>query len=238
MARKGREISSTGMYHVILRSKTNLFQNDKDYQEFFNCLSRYFSGPCELYAYSLEKNKIHLALYTKESLSSVLKPLCTSYARYSNRIHNTTGRLFYDRYISKPIENAKELSEIVRFISNKPADYTSYEEYKNSPKFCNTTKIENDKITNQGIILPYTDDYSSMSDIQLKKFVLYCFNKNTTVKKTEINDIILNACKNSNISKSRLYRIFEKSPKPNTDIIKTKKEDTKPKKQELSVWLL
>ncbi len=250
MARKGRIISDTGMYHVILRGNDGLFFRDEDYNVFLDTLSTYIkSNSSELYAYSLEKNKVHLAFYTASNISLLLKPLCTSYARYINRVYKRSGKLFYDRYISNPINSNPELLELVAFISNKPCVYSSLDEYKGKKGICQTKKFSKkadlEKIINPVLIVPYTDDYAAMSDKELKKLMLlYYKNSKGSVLKSEQKDFLEFATKNSNLSLSRLSRIFGFSaamPKKKTELT-NKKEDTPkaeaPKKKELSVWLL
>lgn len=250
MARKGRIISDTGMYHVILRGNDGLFFRDEDYNVFLDTLSTYFkSNSSELYAYSLEKNKVHLAFYTASNISLLLKPLCTSYARYINRVYKRSGKLFYDRYISNPISSDEQLLEIIAFISNKPCVYSSLDEYNGKKGICDikkySKKADLEKIINPAFIVPYTDDYAAMSDKDLKKLMLFYYKKSKgSVLKSEQKDFLDFATKNSNLSVSRLSRVFGLGaaiPKKNTKPIVKKEETPKaeaPKKKELSVWLL
>ena len=250
MARKGRLISDTGMYHVILRGNDGLFFREEDYDVFLNTLSTYIkNNTSELYAYSLEKNKVHLAFYTSSNISLLLKPLCTSYARYINRVYKRSGKLFYDRYMSNPIASYEQLLEIVSFISNKPCVYSSLNEYNGKKGICATKKFlkktDLDKIITPDLIVPYTDDYSAMSDKELKKLMLIFYkNSKGSVLKSEQKDFLEFATKNSNLSISRLSRIFgftssitKKKTKPVQEKENTPKVEA-PKKKELSVWLL
>lgn len=240
MARRGREISPSGMYHVILRGNKGLFFSDADYGEFLKRLSEYFSGSTKLYAYSLEKNRVHLAFYTDNNISDVLKPFCTGYARYVNRTHNKSGKLFYDRYISNPISDIDALTRVVCYISNKDAR-TSIDEYKGKKFLCSTDKVNSDLIINPKVIIPCTDDFTSMNDREIKKIILHAFGKKSSqIPKEELKNIIKLSTENSNLSKSRLSKIFGLKPEFNHSLKKepeiVKKEPKK--KQELSVWLL
>lgn len=112
MARKGREISSTGIYHVLLRGENQLFLTEEDYEQFYRLLQKYFEEGPLLFGYCMDRQTVHLLV--KESgggggLSAVIKPLTTSYARYFNRVHGQAGKLFYDRYQSEPVESGQEL---------------------------------------------------------------------------------------------------------------------------------
>ena len=42
MAREKREISSTGMYHILLRGIDELFSKDEDFKEFSTTLEKFF----------------------------------------------------------------------------------------------------------------------------------------------------------------------------------------------------
>ena len=87
-----------------------------DYFEFENKLKEYFFGDNKLLAYVLLPDRVHLVTYEPPTSSSPTKPLCTSYARYYNRRHASTGRLFYDRFKSVPLETAFDITDTVKFL--------------------------------------------------------------------------------------------------------------------------
>ena len=69
MARKARQKSSTGIYHVIIRGigKQILFEEDQDRQYFLNLLKKYKSEQqISLYCYCLMENHVHLLVHDKE----------------------------------------------------------------------------------------------------------------------------------------------------------------------------
>ncbi len=117
MAREARKISSKGMYTVILRGE-RLFMGEEDRKVFLELLKRYFEGG-EVFGYDLSDGQIRLVVKeTPKGISMTMKPLITSYARYFNRTHNTAGKLFSGRFISEPIESAKEKDEAVFALSS------------------------------------------------------------------------------------------------------------------------
>ena len=65
MPRKARTVSSSGIYHIILRSvnKHIIFEEDFDYQKFLfvlsDCEEKYDTS---IYAYCLMDNHIHMLL--------------------------------------------------------------------------------------------------------------------------------------------------------------------------------
>ena len=110
MARKARELSKSGMYRVTLRGE-ELFKSDADKAVFRELLTKYFETG-EIYGMSLEKTEIDLVVKEGENgISMTMKPLITSYARYFNKTHSITGKLFSDRFISVPIETEEEKAE-------------------------------------------------------------------------------------------------------------------------------
>ena len=80
MARKARRHSNTGIYHVMLRgiNRQDLFHEESDYLFFLERL-RLLAHPkneknepasplCDIYAYCLMTNHVHVMLATKEKL--------------------------------------------------------------------------------------------------------------------------------------------------------------------------
>ena len=264
MARKGRIISSTGIYHILMRGNDRLFFSQDDYSQFLELLKKYFSNDASVYAYSLDKNKIHLAISLQGNPSDKLKPLSTAYARYVNRVYGKAGKLFYDRFVSEPIESNEALSNAVRYITKIPSQLNSESEYSNEANVCDVKSlgkmINLDELYSLGAVIPCTDDFSYMSDSDLKRLILKLSGlRNTSGNLSVLKEYIIKASTSSNLSKARLFRIFniagvysdssrksktQKNPiKPkieNTnkaEKTEIKKENTNNKK-ELSVWLL
>ena len=85
MSRKPREISPSGIYHVIWRGldKMQLFYSPADYLAFLNYLSLIVDDSFVLIAYCLMGNHIHLVLKTSkkdcETLSIKMKQLGVRY---------------------------------------------------------------------------------------------------------------------------------------------------------------
>lgn len=127
MARKARVKSKSGMYHVLLRAKSRLFLDDSD-REYFNAvLEKYLNigDTGRLLGKRISDGCVHLIIDEGDgSLSAILKPMCTSYARYFNRVHGTDGSLFDGRFKSEPIENDYELASIILYMyRDGPKDY-------------------------------------------------------------------------------------------------------------------
>ena len=117
MARKKREVSETGIYHVLFRGINSLFLTNEDYETFLSLLVQKANGT-KIISYSLLENRIHIiADAGSASIGKALKPIATSYARYCNRTRMQKGKLFYDRFKSETISSIEELADAVAFVN-------------------------------------------------------------------------------------------------------------------------
>lgn len=124
MPRKAREISSTGIYHVVMRgvNKCSIFLDKEDKQKFIKTLI-YYRRKCglNLYAYCLMDNHVHFLLKEgNESLSLTLQRIGTSYVSWFNRKHGRCGHLFQDRYKSERVEDDAYFLTVIRYIHQNP----------------------------------------------------------------------------------------------------------------------
>ena len=62
MARKAREKSSTGIYHILLRANNKLFLNDADKDYFVSLAGEYFRDGVSIYGYRTENERVHIVL--------------------------------------------------------------------------------------------------------------------------------------------------------------------------------
>lgn len=124
MPRKARIISSTGIYHIILRSVNQqiIFEEDSDYHKFlhilFDCQKKY---DFDIYAYCLMSNHIHILINDKNCrLSSIFQSIGTRFARWYNQKYLRFGHLFQERFISRPVENSQYFLYVIMYIHNNP----------------------------------------------------------------------------------------------------------------------
>ena len=121
MARPLREISSTGIYHVMLRgiNRQIIFEHPVDYRKFIDLLclmispsdelGRPLPSLCRIYAYCLMPNHVHMIIQEKsENLSIVIHRIATAYALYYNKKYERCGHLFQDRFRSEPIKGRND----------------------------------------------------------------------------------------------------------------------------------
>jgi len=155
MPRKARKLSSTNIYHVMIRGnrKQDIFLEDYDRFKFVKILKKVKQKEeYELYAYCLMSNHVHLLIKEKnEQISRVMKRINISYVNYFNRKYQQIGHLFQGRYKSEPIESENYLLAVLSYIHNNPLNaliVKNLEEYPWS-SYCLYTK----KLSHQDFLI-------------------------------------------------------------------------------------
>jgi REP element-mobilizing transposase RayT len=134
MARRPRESSGTGIYHVMIRgiNRQNIFDDEEDYTHFISVLyqqvcptdeitGKPLPSRCIFYAYCLMSNHVHLLIReSSECLASVIKRIAVSYAQYYNKKYIRFGHLFQDRFKSEPVNDMEYFATLLRYIHQNP----------------------------------------------------------------------------------------------------------------------
>jgi REP element-mobilizing transposase RayT len=125
MARKPREISSSGVYHIMLRgiNKKCVFHEKSDETKFLEILTDLkVEYDFEVYAYCFMYNHVHIMLKESESglISKFMKILLVRYVGWYNVAHHRCGSLFQSRFKSEPVDSAKYFQQLVRYIHRNP----------------------------------------------------------------------------------------------------------------------
>ena len=124
MPRKARKISSTNIYHIMIRgiNKQIIFEDDGDRRFFLKTL-----GHCKevsgfrLYAFCLMSNHLHLLMETgEEPLETVFKRIGSGYVKWYNQKYQRTGHLFADRFRSENVESERYFMTVLRYILWNP----------------------------------------------------------------------------------------------------------------------
>ena len=133
MARKARQASKTGIYHVMLRgvNRQDIFESEKDYLKFLNLMQRAAFPEDEdgnpmppnliIYAYCLMPNHVHLLV--KEQgvrISDAIKSISVSYAFFFNVKYEHLGHLFQDRFRSETVNDMDYFVTLIRYIHQNP----------------------------------------------------------------------------------------------------------------------
>ena len=167
MPRKSRESSGTGIYHVMLRgiNRQNIFYDVNDYETFLMSLrklthpedEKHLPKPplCDVYAYCLMPNHVHLLLREKsEGLAVVMKSLGVAYAWHYNKKYQHLGPVFQDRFRSEPVNNDAYFFTLLRYIHQNPQkaglsesvasyQWSSWHEFEGINLICATKPITN-----------------------------------------------------------------------------------------------
>jgi REP element-mobilizing transposase RayT len=133
MARKPREKSGTGIYHVMLRgiNKQDIFEDDEDYTLFRGLLFHmvYYKDEqgklqeprCIFYAYCIMTNHVHLLIReSAEDISTVIQRISVAYALYYNNKYQRAGHLFQNRFRSEPVNDMAYFVTLIRYIHQNP----------------------------------------------------------------------------------------------------------------------
>lgn len=124
MPRNARQLSKTGIYHIMLRGneRRDIFLEDADKLTFIDFLyAKKSDEGCLLYAYCLMDNHVHIVV--KEGcngIAKLMKRIGTSYVKYFNQKYQRVGHLFQDRYKSETIESDSYFLTVIRYIHQNP----------------------------------------------------------------------------------------------------------------------
>ena len=124
MPRTAREVSATGIYHVMVRGidKRDIFLKVGDCRKFLSLVEKAREkSDFQLLGYCLMPNHVHLLLRTEEDpVGDVMKRITVGYAQYHNLVHNRFGHLFQNRFRSETVEDDTYFKTVLRYIHQNP----------------------------------------------------------------------------------------------------------------------
>lgn len=124
MPRHARQLSETGVYHVMFRgvNRDVILLDHEDHARFLYALALVKADSlCAVLAYCLMPNHVHLLLRTDaEPLALTMKRLGVRYASWFNRKYERSGHVFQDRFRSQPVEDDTYFITVVRYVWNNP----------------------------------------------------------------------------------------------------------------------
>ena len=145
MARIARQISQSGLYHIVFRgvNRQHIFEEEADYIKLKEILMNLkMDMGFEIYVYCFMTNHAHILLKERETgdISQIMKRLLTKYARWYNIKYKRSGALIANRYKSQPVEVDEYFLSVVRYIHQNPLkarmikelneyEWSSYNEY-------------------------------------------------------------------------------------------------------------
>lgn len=125
MGRKARKISSTGIYHIMLRgnNREQVFLSGRDTNVFLAILEQQkIKHNMKMYGFCLMPNHVHLAVKEPEAglISKFMHGLETAFTKWYNIEHEKCGHVFQGRFKSEPVETIEYLANLIRYIHNNP----------------------------------------------------------------------------------------------------------------------
>lgn len=126
MARKPRELSASGVYHVMWRGidRQQIFLDDADSIKFLALCAAVLNEWFQILAFCLMGNHLHLLIKTKkdtpEAMEIAMKKLGIRYAQYFNRRYLRVGPAFQGRYKSVPVQTRNYFLRVMRYIHQNP----------------------------------------------------------------------------------------------------------------------
>ena len=125
MPRKPRFYVPGAPVHAVQRghNRSAFFFGDLDYLEYLRCLKQAAdSCGCEVHAYVLMTNHVHLLLTPKhaDSLGRLFQSIGRHYVRYINETYQRHGGLCEGRYKSNVIDSQAYLLSCMRYIELNP----------------------------------------------------------------------------------------------------------------------
>jgi len=135
MPRAARKVSSTGIYHIMIRgiNRSGIFYDVEDKNKFLEILEKVKGeAKFELYAYCLMGNHAHFLLKENEesTISEIMKKVCGTYGSWFNYRHHRVGHLFQDRFKSECVETQTYFVTVLKYILNNPVNANIVEEAK------------------------------------------------------------------------------------------------------------
>ena len=145
MSRQKRQLSKSGLYHIIFKgiSRQNIFEEEADYEKLKEIIKK-VKGEMhlELYAYCFMTNHVHLFIKEEKAgdISKIMTKILSHYATWFNIKYLRSGILFCNRYKSEPVEDEGYYLSLIRYIHQNPLKagmvtavgaypYSSYNEY-------------------------------------------------------------------------------------------------------------
>ena len=125
MARRPRTVVPGVPMHLVQRgnNRSPTFFADTDYSYYLECLRMAVEkSGCEIHAYVLMTNHVHLLVTPREtdSVSLLMQSVGRRYVRYINSVYQRSGTLWEGRYKSVLIDSEGYLLTCYRYIELNP----------------------------------------------------------------------------------------------------------------------
>lgn len=128
---RSRNVSNTDHVFNRARDGRRMFMDDADREYFHDLLVRALvrlDGGAKLISYCLLSTHFHLIIreYLPGAQASLMNGVLSSYVRYFNRRHGTSGPMFKGEYRGVPIRNSRELRWKIAYVHDNHARGLEY----------------------------------------------------------------------------------------------------------------
>ena len=169
MSRLARNISQSGLYHILFRgvNQQNIFEEASDFEKLKETIAIVKQDlHFEIYAYCFMSNHVHIVLKEKTlgDISLIMKRILTKYARWYNIKYGRSGALIANRYKSVPVEIDEYFLQLIRYVHQNPIKAGIAEKVEDYPYSSFIEYINESDLTNTDFLLQM---------ISLKEFVDY-----------------------------------------------------------------
>jgi putative transposase len=125
MPRAARQVLEGVPHHIVLRgnNRRRLFSYPRDYLFFIGLMSpRLIHSDVCVHALCLMPNHVHLLAspFDEGAFGRLVKRVAQRYAQVRNKRYGTTGKLFEQRYYSKPLKSERHLAIATAYIDLNP----------------------------------------------------------------------------------------------------------------------
>ena len=121
MARQARRVAVGSPHHVVLRgnNRRKIFSYEHERSTFLSLVAR-AQPKCDVHALCLMSNHVHLIAtpHSRTALGRFVKSFAQRYAQLRNRRRKASGKLFEERFWSKPIGDATYLAIATAYVDD------------------------------------------------------------------------------------------------------------------------
>ncbi|UCF47459.1 MAG: transposase, partial [Myxococcales bacterium] len=125
MPRAARQVLEGVPHHIVLRgnNRRRLFSYPRDYLFFLALMSGQLTrSNMSAHALCLMPNHVHLLAtpFREDALGTFVKRVAQRYAQVRNKRYQTTGKLFEQRYYSRPMKSESHLAIATAYVDLNP----------------------------------------------------------------------------------------------------------------------
>ena len=139
MPRTARVKSYMGIYHVIVRSISDvyLFRSNDDKERYLQLVKKYQETFLfKVYAYCIMNTHAHFIIdCCGADISKFIKSINQCYAMYFNRKYKRHGHVFQDRFKSKLVTDNEYLLNLSAYVHNNVKDINQFKDKRESYKY-------------------------------------------------------------------------------------------------------